>query len=167
MPRTFSATRESVAAAPAMDHVLPMLVDDIKARMFQAMKGGDLVAKEILRVAVGEITTEAARPGRKGDDEEARAILRKLIKSNGETLAAGVSDEQRVTLERESAVLQEFLPKTLGVDEILAALAPVSDAIRAAGNDGQATGVAMKQLKAAGATVSGKDVSEAVKKLRA
>lgn len=144
-----------------------MLLDDVKARMFQAMKAGDTVAKEILRVAVGEITTEAARPGRNGSDEESQAILRKLVKSNDETMAASTEPGQRTTLERENAVLREFLPKTLDVDAIMSALAGVSDAIRAAGNDGQATGVAMKQLKSTGASVSGKDVSEAVKRLRA
>jgi len=144
-----------------------MLVDQIKAQMFQAIKASDTVAKEILRVAVGEITTDAARAGRKGDDEEAQAILRKLIKSNDETIATGVDAEQKANLERENAVLGAFLPKSLGVDEIVAMLAVVADAIRAASNDGQATGVAMKELKSKGAVVNGKDVSAAVKQVRA
>ena len=143
-----------------------MLLDQIKAKMFEAMKAGDTVAKEILRVAVGEITTEAARPGRKGDDEESQAILRKLIKSNEETLASNVDEERRVALEMENAILAGFLPKSLDVDAIALALAGVADAIKAAGNDGQATGVAMKELKKTGAVVNGKDVSAAVKKLR-
>ncbi len=143
-----------------------MLLDQIKARMFQAMKAGNVVEKEILRVAVGEITTEAAREGRSGNDEEASAIVRKLIKSNEETLAAGVDEEQQQVLRREIEVLASFLPKSLSADEILAALAPVTEAIKAAGNEGQAMGVAMKHLKAAGAVVSGKDVALAVKALR-
>lgn len=143
-----------------------MLLDDIKSAMFAAMKSGDVVAKEILRVAVGEITTEAARPGRTGSDEETQAILKKLLKSNEETIAAGVDDETRANLQRESEVLRKYLPQTLGVDAIVLALAPVADAIRAAGNDGQATGVAMKQLKATGASVGGKDVAAAVKAIR-
>ena len=57
-----------------------MLLDEIKARMFKAMKAGDVLEKEILRVAIGEITTDSARPGRKGSDEEAQAIIRKHIK---------------------------------------------------------------------------------------
>lgn len=144
-----------------------MLLDEIKARMFQAMKAGRLVEKEILRVAVGEITTEAAREGRKGDDDEARAILRKLIKSNDESLASGPDAERKQILEEETRILASFLPQSLDVDAIVAALAPVRDAIRSAGNDGQATGVAMKHLKASGASVGGKDVAEAVKRLRA
>lgn len=144
-----------------------MLLDDIKAQMFAAMKSGDTIAKEILKVAMGEITTDAARAGRKGDDAETQAILRKLMKSNEETLGATTDAEARSTLERENAVLATFLPKSMTVDEISAALAPVAEAIKAAGNDGQATGVAMKHLKGLGAVVGGKDVGEAVKKIRA
>lgn len=144
-----------------------MLLDDIKAKMFAAMKSGDVVTKEILKVAMGEITTDAARAGRKGDDAEAQAILRKLMKSNVETMTNTSDAAARATLEQENVVLATFLPKSLGVDEIVALLAPVADAIKAAGNDGQATGVAMKHLKTSGAVVGGKDVGEAVKKLRA
>jgi hypothetical protein len=43
----------------------------------------------------------------------------------------------------------------------------VKDDIVAAGNDGQATGVAMKLLKSKGAAVDGKTVSAAVRKMRA
>ncbi len=143
-----------------------MLLDEIKAQMFQAMKAGDLVRKEILRVAVGEITTEAARPGRKGDDEESQAILRKLIKSTEETLGSETDAEKRAVLERERAVLAEFLPKSLDVAAIVEALAAVHQAIRDAGNDGQATGVAMKELKSKGAVVNGKDVALAVRQVR-
>ena len=71
-----------------------------------------------------------------------------------------------VSVTEEIAVLESFLPKTLSVDEIVAALAAVADPIKAAGNDGQATGVAMKHLKSTSALVNGKDVSEAVKKIR-
>lgn len=144
-----------------------MLLDEIKAQMFRAMKAGNVVEKEILRVAVGEITTEAAREGRKGDDAEAQAIIRKLIKSNDESLASGLPAERRAVLEEETRILSAYLPKTLGVDEIVLALAPVVDAVKAAGNEGQATGVAMKHLKSSGASVNGKDVSEAVKRVRA
>lgn len=143
-----------------------MLVDEIKARMFQAMKAGSTVEKEILRVAMGEITTEAARPDRKGDDDETRAILRKLVKSNEETLGATQDPAQQATLRAEIEVLKTFLPKALGMDEIVAALAPVADELKAAPNDGQATGVAMKHLKALGESVNGKDVSAAVRQLR-
>jgi uncharacterized protein YqeY len=143
------------------------LLEQIKARMFQAMKAGNTVEKEILKVAMGEITTDAARAERKGDDAEAQAILKKLVKSNEESIAASQDETQKTTLRAEIAVLNDFLPKALGVSEIVTALAPVADAVKAAGNDGQATGVAMKHLKSLGAEVNGKDVSAAVRQLRA
>jgi uncharacterized protein YqeY len=143
-----------------------MLIDQIKARMFQAIKAGAQVEKEILRVAVGEITTEAARPGRQGNDEEALAILRKLLKSNEETLGSTTDEQKRAVLTQENEILATYLPKSLSVDEIVQALAPVIAQIKAVANDGQATGIAMKQLKSAGLTVNGKDVGLAIKELR-
>jgi uncharacterized protein YqeY len=143
-----------------------MLLDEIKARMFQAMKSGKAVEREILRVAVGEITTDREREGRSGSDDEARAILKKIVKSNEESLALVEDATQKAVLLEEVAVLSAFLPKSLGVEEIVQALAPVHAALKNAGNDGQATGVAMKHLKAQGLGVSGKDVAEAVKRLR-
>ena len=143
-----------------------MLLETIKARMFKAMKAGNTVEKEILRVAVGEITTEAARDGRTGSDEEALAILKKLVKSNDESIAASEDEAKKAVLEEENRVLEDFLPKSLGVDAIVAALVDVSDAVKGAGSDGQATGVAMKHLKSSGAVVNGKDVAQAVKRLR-
>ena len=142
------------------------LLDQIKARMFQAMKAGNAVEKEILKVAMGEITTDAARPGKKGDDAEAQALLKKLVKSNEETLAVSQDEAQKQTLRTEIEVLHSFLPKALGVPEIVGALAPVAEAVKTAGNDGQATGVAMKHLKSLGAEVNGKDVSAAVRQMR-
>ena len=143
-----------------------MLIDQIKARMFQAIKSGAHVEKEILRVAVGEITTEAARPGRQGSDEETMAILRKLLKSNEETLASTTDADKRAVLTQEMEILATYLPKSLSVAEIVQALAPVAPQIMAAASDGQATGIAMKQLKSASLVVNGKDVTLAIKELR-
>ncbi|HEY1690554.1 MAG TPA: GatB/YqeY domain-containing protein [Polyangiaceae bacterium] len=143
------------------------IVDELRARMNEAMRGKDEVAKNIYRLAYSEAQLASARSGKAVTEDEAVAILRKLVKSNEETLAVATDPAQKEALASEIALLAALLPKTLGVPEILAALAPVADAIRAAGNDGQATGVAMKQLKSTGATVDGKTVAAAVKQLRA
>lgn len=143
-----------------------MLVAEIRRRLTEALKRGDATEKEILRVALGEIQTAEARGG-SVTDEASMAILRKLVKSNEETLAHTTDGTKRATLERENTVLQSLLPQTLGAEQIVEMLADEREAIRAASNDGQATGVAMKALKAKGASVSGKDVSDAVKRIRA
>lgn len=144
-----------------------MLADEIKKRMFAAMKAKDTVTKEVLRVALGEVQTAASRTGEDLDDAAVEKILRKLVKSNEESLAATAKEADRETLAREIEVLSDLLPKTLTVDEIVAALAEQRDAIRAADNDGKATGVAMKHLESSGAVVDGKDVNAAVRAIRA
>lgn len=144
-----------------------MLLDEIKRQMMAAMKAHDTVTKEILRVALGELSMAVERAGGTLGDEAVQGILRKLVKSNQETLGLTVDPAQQEVLRKEIVVLEALLPKTLGADDIVALLAPVRDAVRAAANDGQATGVAMKHLKAAGAVVQGKDVGEAVRAIRA
>src|SRR5580698_10570401 len=131
-----------------------MLIDDIKSRMTRAMRERDDVVKNILGLAVGEIQTAEARANRPVTDDEAAAVVRKLLKSNEETLALTAADDARAgALRRENEILGSLLPKSLTPEAIAAALAPVADAIRAAKSDGQAMGVAVKHLKAAGAVV--------------
>lgn len=144
-----------------------MLVDDIKKRVMTAMKAGNTVEKEILKVLLGEIQTNAARSEGSDDDAAVVAVVRKLVKANEETLNASESEEQTAQLKKELEILRTLLPQTLDQNQVVDALAPVRDAIVAANNDGQATGVAMKHLKQSGAAVEGKTVALAVKQIRA
>jgi len=144
-----------------------MLKDEIKKRITAAMKEKRDAERDILRLAFGEIQTGEARAGKDLTDEEVSQIVRKLIKSNEETLAATVDATAKAVLAKENEILATLLPKGLTTDEIVAHLATVKDAIAAAGNDGQATGVAMKHLKTLGLTVPGGDVQAAIKVLRA
>ena len=144
-----------------------MLLDDIKKRLSAAIKTKSEVEREVLRLTLGEIQTLEARTGKAPTDEDAAQIIRKLVKSNEETRAATVDEARKAVLEQEIAVLTSLLPKGLSLDELVAKLAPVREALRAAGNDGQATGIAMKHLKAEGISAPGGDVSQAVKAMRA
>ena len=134
--------------------------------MNEALRAKDEVAKNIYRLAYSELQLASARSGKDASDDDAVAILKKLVKANEETLAVAADAEQREALTREIELLAALLPKTLGVAEVVVALAPVVDAIKAAGNDGQATGVAMKHLKSTGASVDGKTAAAAVKQIR-
>ena len=145
-----------------------MIVDDIKKRVAAAVKQGDTVVRDVLRLALGEIQMAETRKNEAGTEEEAAATLRKLIKSNEETLAAlPEGDERIVILRRENEVLASLAPAQLTVAQIVEALAGQLDAIKGAAADGQATGLAMKHLKSAGADVKGTDVGLAVKQIRA
>jgi len=144
-----------------------MLIDEIKTRMHRALRERDEVVRNILGLAVGEIQTAEARANRALGDDEAIAVVRKLLKSNEETLAlAGADDARSTALRREIEVLGSLLPKSMSVEQIADAISPVADAIRAAKSDGQAMGVAMKHLKAAGAVAGASDVQLAVKRVR-
>ncbi|MEM9020829.1 MAG: GatB/YqeY domain-containing protein [Planctomycetota bacterium] len=142
------------------------MIADIRAQMLQAMRDKDLPRRDILRVLLGDLETAETRKGSAISDEECLQIVRKLVKSNDETLATNPDQATRDKLTGENKILAELLPKTLSVEDIVGALGDHADAIRAAGNDGQATGIAMRQLKQSGASVQGKDVSEAVRIIR-
>jgi len=139
-----------------------MLIDQIKQRMFQAIKAGQTLEKEVLRTAVGEVT----RSGDEPTDERVLGVLKKLVKANQETLGAATDEEQRKALQIEIGVLEEFLPATPGPDQLRAILAPAADAIRAAAGPGPAMGIAMKFLKSASVTAESRDVQAAIAELR-
>jgi uncharacterized protein len=143
-----------------------MLADEIRRRLREAMRARDALAKDVLRVALGEIESATARQAGELPEADAEALVRKLVKSDREVLAASDRPEQQERLRAEIALLEDLLPRTLDVDDVVRALGPVADAVRAAPGDGPATGIAMKHLKAAGAAVQGKDVAEAVRRLR-
>ena len=143
-----------------------MLLDTLRSRMTAAMKAHNTVEKELLRTALGEITMTMNVEGVAGSDDLVVKVLKKLQKSNQETLKLATDTEQKSQLETELAILGELLPKELSVDGVLEMLAPVRDAIRAARADGPAIGIAMKHLKAGAIDAEGKTVAEAIAKLR-
>lgn len=142
------------------------LQDQIKARVKAAMKAKDLVERDVLRVALGDLQTEQSRRTEPLAEAEEQAVLRRMVKSMDDTLAAGVDEATRAHVTAEKAILTSLLPQTLTQDQIASALEPVTEAVKAAANDGAAMGVAMKHLKAGGSAVDGKDVSAVVKRMR-
>lgn len=138
------------------------LAADLKKAMFAAMKAKNTVEKEILRVALGEIT----KTGEEVDDPEVQAILKKLIKSNREAQSAVDDQERKAQLDQEIEILQAYLPQSLDLAQIVAALSEVTDAIQQAPGQGPAMGIAMKALKQSGAITEAADVAKAVTQIR-
>ena len=143
-----------------------MLKDTLSTRARDAMKSRDAAATSIFRLAKGELDTLEARLGRPVTDDEGFAVVRKLIKSNEETLAATVDAAKKDVLANENELLRSVLPASLSVDAIVAALSALHADIKAAKADGPATGIAMKHLKASGAVAESADVMSAVKRIR-
>lgn len=141
------------------------VIDTLRKKALEAAKAKDTVASTVLRLAQSEVQMLETRLGRDVSDDEAFAAVRKLVKSNEETLQAS-EGEKAETLRHEIAVLNALLPKGLSVEEIAAALSEVAEAIRSAAADGPAVGAAMKHLKVKGINAPGADVTAAVKMLR-
>jgi uncharacterized protein len=139
-----------------------MLIDQVKQRMFQAIKAGNTVEKEVLRTAIGEVT----RSGDDPTDERVTAVLKKLVKANQETLAAASSVDQKRELELEIGVLEAFLPKAPSAEQVREFLEPVAAQIRAAAGPGPAMGIAMKHLKTLNVAAESRDVQAALAELR-
>ncbi len=143
-----------------------MLTEHIKKRIVAAMKAGNRHERDTLKVALGDIQTAENRDGKTLSDEQGHAVIKKVIKGNREMIDLVKDPEVITRLETEVTILSSLLPQTLSAEQIVEQLAPVAQAIRDAGNDGQATGVAMKHLKSGGHAVEGQTVAAAVRSLR-
>ena len=138
----------------------------IKQQVKDAMKAGDTQRRDVLRVVLGDLQLNETRKGAELSLDEVHAGVRKVIKGNRDMIAAVSDPAVQERMNQEIAILEALLPQTLSVEQIVEALGPVEADVRAAGNDGQATGVAMKHLKSQGASVEGKDVATAVRQVR-
>jgi hypothetical protein len=144
------------------------LEDDLKARVTAAVKGGDLRTRDALRTVLGEAQMEALRRKSGVTDEVVLGVVRKGVAGLKETIPLAKKDgRDTAAQEAELALLEALLPKAWDRAAITAALEPVRDEIRAAKNDGQAMGVAMKALKAQGAATTPDDVKAVVAAVRA
>ena len=146
------------------------LMQTIRTKLTESRKAGKPIELSVLQVVLGEATMAEARSGKTPTDEEIEKIIRKTMLGNQETMGLmeqkGLVNETYARLKGENAFLQTLLPQTLGVADIVTALGEVAEAVKSAKNDGQATGVAMKQLKGKGLKVLGDDVSAAVRQMR-
>jgi uncharacterized protein YqeY len=145
---------------------------DLQAKLKEAMKAKDDLARDLLRVILGEVSTRRARTGKEPGDEEVHGIIRKVIAGNDETRReleqrGQTAHEAYGRLARENAYLETLLPRRLDPAAIRTELVGIAADLKGARNDGQATGLAMKHLKQKGLAVQGEDVAAVVKQLRA
>jgi uncharacterized protein YqeY len=145
------------------------LVEELRAKLKEAMRGGAEGPKGILRVVLGEVSTLEGRQG-KVSDEEVRNLVKKMIASNNEVIGITSRDPARAaqtaTLEGENRYLLTLLPGLLTGEALRQKIEPLAEQIRAAKNEGQATGVVIRALKQEGADFLGDEVKRLVAELR-
>ena len=113
------------------------------------------IAKNILRVVIGELDNLAAKGDISHDD--CLRVIRKCVESNNEMLKI----KPNANLVEENVVLSTYLPNNLNVEQIKTELANIT-----LGNHlGKAIGNAVKILREKGLYADGKDVRTAVEQL--
>jgi len=147
--------------------ILNNVNEAIEKSMKQAADNPLLVKhRNFLRLIKGELQTVEVRQNKPLTEEQCAGVLKKILKSNEETINTLKDDPRVAPLLEENELIRGFLPYEANDEEILAALSGVIEQIKAAVKDGAAIGVAMKTLKEAKMTCDGNAVKEIVAKLR-
>ena len=152
--------------------------EELRKKLTQAMKDKDEQAKNLLRLVLGELSTADARQpaaNEQADDQRVIGIVKKLMEANSETVNQigehGVDQPSQVQkvaeLSAENGYLLTLIPPTLTVGQVRGVLGTVAEQIKSAKSEGMATGIAMKAMKASGASnVDSAQVIEVVKEIR-
>jgi uncharacterized protein YqeY len=129
------------------------IVERMRGRLGEAMKARDAVRTNFLRYWIAQLTLG---DGREMSEADAIKKMRGVLKE----AKAGPTAFSPEELD----LLTEWVPPSLGRDQIAEALDPVADQIKAAPKDGMAMGIAMKAL--AGQPADSDDVRAVVASLR-
>lgn len=137
----------------------------IKEDLKEAMKKGDSVTRDVLRMLASDIKNEAIKLRRELDDKDVLGVLRRNIKARKDSIeqyAAGGREDLAEQEKGELEVLEKYQPAQMSEEEIRSA---VKDAIGALGeDDAKNFGLVMKEtMKATEGRADGALVSKIVK----
>lgn len=141
------------------------MIEKIKTLHRNSIKNKDTIGKSLYSTLLGEMELEESRKNKALKEEECIVIVKKFIKNINETLQYA-NPPVRSFLNMEKELLESLLPKTMSNNDIVSFISHNSDllhSILAAKTEGQAIGIAMKELKG---KADGKDVKKAVEELR-
>lgn len=130
------------------------LLEEVHQDVVRAMKARDGVRLSALRLLKAALETAGAQGGRSGplDEEEERALVRRLVKQRGEAAEAfrrGGAIERAEAEEAEAVLLRHYLPPELSQEELEAAIADVVREVGASGprDLGRVMGPVMARFK--------------------
>ena len=145
----------------------PELQNRITEDMKQAMKAGDTVKRDTLRMLLSSIKNAANAKLAPLDESEVGVVVAKSIKQHQESIDAfkkGNRPDLVAKEEAEMVILQAYAPKQVGRDEIVAIVKEVITAVGAKvpGDKGKVMQQVMPKLKG---KAEGKDINEVVTQL--
>jgi uncharacterized protein YqeY len=129
------------------------IVQRMRAALKESMKARDAFRTNFLRYWIAQLTLGS---GDEMPDADAIKKMRGVVKE--------AKSGQTTWTPEEVALIAEWVPASLGTEQIVQTLAPIADQIKAAPKDGMAMGLAMKAL--AGQPVDSDDVKAAVASIR-
>jgi hypothetical protein len=129
------------------------IVQRMRSQLTDSMKARDALRTGFLRYWIAQLTLAT---GAEMSEADAIKKMRSVLKEAKPGVTTFSPDEL--------ALIREWVPPTLSPEQIVEALAPVSEAIKAAPKEGMAMGIAMKAL--AGQQVESDDVKAAIAALR-
>jgi len=143
-----------------------MLEQDLRNDILVSMKQKDELAKDILRLALGEIQLRCTE---KSSEADKLAIIKKLISGISTSIDAIKDDSARAKemerLEKESLLLEKYLPKPLTQEELRAYVLEKGFEIGPGSNEGKSKGMILKAIKADALIVKLSDVEALVAEL--
>jgi uncharacterized protein YqeY len=139
------------------------ITDDIR----QAMKSGDTVRKDTLRMLVASINNAEIAKQDKLDNSDILGVIAKEVKKHQESIDAFKQGNRADLVSKEEAemkILQSYLPEQLTRDDIAAAAKEVIAAVGAQGpgDKGKVMKELMPKLKG---RADGKEINEVVTEL--
>ena len=129
------------------------IVQRMRESLKVSMRARDALRTNFLRYWIAQLTLGT---GEEMADADAVKKMRGVVKE--------AKSGQTTWTPEEIALIAEWVPASLGPEQIAEALAGVADAIKAAPKEGMAMGIAMKAL--AGQPVDSDDVKAAVAAIR-
>lgn len=132
-----------------------LLIQKINDLIKQASKDKDSTSRNILKLLSSEISREEnSQKNKLLTEDEKQLIIRRLIKSNNQTLDCINDssktleyDEEIKKLKKENDVLSKLLPDSLTIDQLKEFITNNKINIKDVSNEGQAIGMIMKELK--------------------
>jgi uncharacterized protein len=129
------------------------IVQRMRAQLPAAMKAHDTVRLGVLRYWIAQLTLGTGAEMSEADGiKKMRGVLKEA--------RSGVT----TFTPEELALIGEWVPASLSVEQIREALAPLADQIKSAPKEGMAMGIAMKAL--AGQPIDSDDVKTVIAELR-
>lgn len=148
-----------------------MIIDNIRNSIKESMKAKESDKVALLRLVIGTAQQD-------GDESDLAIdkIIRKIIKSNKETLQAlqdqslqndesgnSIISDNVSNLLLQNNILESFIPKTMTIEDIVKFI--TKENIEITGNEGKVMGNVIKALKSIGLSAQGSDVKSAIKQL--